>query len=188
MNPTEDGNALPVDQKSNLKSAAAIFIIVLIIGAVVSSVIFLRTTELVEARDQPSLVPPPPEVDLRAIADLLPPDSIQSIDEPQFETISESEPFMDPDERVIGLVINGEARAYPINILSSHEIVNDIVGGEPVAVTWCPLCFSAIVFSRELEGLDRPLQFGVSCLTGKPDPFGANCMEPLLTASLKEHD
>ena len=53
---------------------------------------------------------------------------------------------LDPNERIIGLVINGEARAYPITILSSHEIVNDTVGGEPVAVTWCPLCYTALVF------------------------------------------
>ncbi len=69
---------------------------------------------------------------------------------------------MDADERVIGLVINGEARAYPINILSSQEIVNDEVGGEVVAVTWCPLCYTALVFSRNLPGQERILSFGVS--------------------------
>ena len=56
--------------------------------------------------------------------------------------------------------ITGDARAYPINILSSHEIVNDFVGGEAVAVTWCPLCYSALVFSRQVDG--RQLSFGVS--------------------------
>ena len=43
---------------------------------------------------------------------------------------------MRPEELVIGLSINGDSRAYPINILSRHEIVNDVVGGKPVAVTW----------------------------------------------------
>jgi hypothetical protein len=67
---------------------------------------------------------------------------------------------MTPGERVIALEINGDARAYPINILSSHEIVNDVVGGQPVAITWCPLCYSALVFKREVGG--RELSFGVS--------------------------
>jgi len=61
---------------------------------------------------------------------------------------------------VIGLSINGDHRAYPINILSTHEIVNDVVGGQLVAVTWCPLCYSALVFSREVDG--SALTFGVS--------------------------
>ncbi len=69
---------------------------------------------------------------------------------------------LDPEERVIGVIINGDARAYPIPILSNHEIVNDIVGGEPVAITWCPLCYTALVFSRNVEGWDEPLSFGVS--------------------------
>ncbi len=63
-------------------------------------------------------------------------------------------------ELVIGLVLADEARAYPIRLLSNHEIVNDVVGGEPVIITWCPLCFSAIVFSRVVE--EQELTFGVS--------------------------
>lgn len=62
-------------------------------------------------------------------------------------------------ELVIGVEINGDARAFPVRLMSSHEIVNDTIGGAPVAVTWCPLCFSAIVFDRRL---DRELTFGVS--------------------------
>ncbi len=64
------------------------------------------------------------------------------------------------DEYVIGLALNGEARAYPIRLLSSHELVNDMVGGEPVLISWCPLCFSAIVFERTING--QVLTFGVS--------------------------
>lgn len=66
-----------------------------------------------------------------------------------------------PDaEGVLGLVINGDARAYPVRLLSLHEIVNDTVGGRPVAVTWCPLCFSAIVYERQSP--ESELTFGVS--------------------------
>ena len=63
-------------------------------------------------------------------------------------------------EPVIGLVIGGEARAYPVRLMSLHEVVNDRVGGKPVAVTWCPLCYSAVVYDRVVEG--RELTFGVS--------------------------
>lgn len=68
------------------------------------------------------------------------------------------------DDRVIGVEINGDARAYPVRLMSLHEIANDTIGGRPVAVTWCPLCFTAIVFDRVVEGLGAPreLTFGVS--------------------------
>jgi hypothetical protein len=65
-------------------------------------------------------------------------------------------------EPVIGLIVNGDARAYPLRILIWHEIVNDTVGGVPVAVTFCPLCNAAITFDRRLD--DRVLDFGT---TGK---------------------
>ena len=61
---------------------------------------------------------------------------------------------------VIALSINGDARAYPLEVLTRHEIVNDIVGDVPVAVTFCPLCNSAIVFDRRVDG--KALRFGVS--------------------------
>jgi hypothetical protein len=64
------------------------------------------------------------------------------------------------DELVLALALGEDARAYPVRLLSLHEIVNDTVGGQPVAVTWCPLCFSAIVFDRVVDG--RELTFGVS--------------------------
>ena len=64
------------------------------------------------------------------------------------------------EEEVIGVLLNGDARAYPTRLLSLHEVVNDTVGGQPIAVTWCPLCYSALVFSRVVE--DQELTFGVS--------------------------
>ena len=66
-----------------------------------------------------------------------------------------------PDEElVIALTFNGDARAYPVRLLSLHEIVNDTIGGQPVLVTWCPLCFSALAFNPVVDG--RTLTFGVS--------------------------
>lgn len=65
----------------------------------------------------------------------------------------------DDKELVVGVEINGDARAYPVRLLSVHEVVNDVVGGQPIVVTWCPLCFTAITFNRVL---DRELTFGAS--------------------------
>jgi hypothetical protein len=80
-----------------------------------------------------------------------PKDGIPSIDEPQFQLVAD-ETDVKPNEPVIGLEIGGDARAYPLRILMWHEIVNDTVGGEPVAVTYCPLCNSAVVFERVVKG------------------------------------
>jgi hypothetical protein len=65
-----------------------------------------------------------------------------------------------PDDRVIGIVFGGEARAYPLRLMRWHEVVNDVVGGEPIAVTYSPLCDSVAVFSR-LAG-DEVVELGVS--------------------------
>ncbi|MGF1610883.1 MAG: DUF3179 domain-containing protein [Kiloniellales bacterium] len=101
-------------------------------------------------------------VDLDEIRSGGPPkDGIPSIDDPVFATVAEMQSLA-PREPVIGLVVNGDARAYPLQVLIWHEIVNDTVGGVPVAVTYCPLCNSAIVFDRRLD--DRVLDFGT---TGK---------------------
>ena len=75
-----------------------------------------------------------------------PKDGIPSIDTPRFDT-AETTPF-ELTETVIGLEINGEARAYPYGILNWHEIVNDVVGGIPVSVTYCPLCDTYLVAER----------------------------------------
>jgi len=63
-------------------------------------------------------------------------DAIPAILNPDFITADEAERWMEPDEQVLGLSINGDNRAYSVRMLSRHEIVNDVVGGVPVAVTW----------------------------------------------------
>ena len=70
------------------------------------------------------------------IVTVLPRDAIAAITDPRFASASEALLWMNGREPVIGLEIGGETRAYPISMLSSHEIVNDVVGGVPVAVTW----------------------------------------------------
>ncbi len=94
-------------------------------------------------------------------------DGIPSIDDPKFISQDEAAGWLDGREPVISLEINGQARAYPIQILMWHEIANDELGGVPVAVTFCPLCYSAIVFDRRHEG--EVLEFGVSGLLRHSD-------------------
>jgi hypothetical protein len=91
-----------------------------------------------------------------------PPDGIPPIDDPVLAPAAQ-DMFVAPDEPVIALEIGGDARAYPAQILIWHEIVNDRVGGVPVAVTYCPLCNTAIVFRRpQADG--QLLDFGTSGL------------------------
>ena len=110
--------------------------------------------------DFPSLDITKATVDLADIVALLPPDAIPSIDEPKFDSVEDASAWLEPQEPVISFVHDGDARAYPLHILTWHEIVNDVVGGEPVIVTYCPLCNSAIVFARTVDGEVR--EFGVS--------------------------
>lgn len=88
-----------------------------------------------------------------------PKDGIPSIDNPVFANIQEAN-FMSDSDTVIGLEINGEAKAYPLFILVWHEIVNDKVGGMPVSVTYCPLCYTNQVFERIIDG--QEVEFGTS--------------------------
>ena len=77
-----------------------------------------------------------------------PKDGIPSIDEPAF--VPAAAAALPDNEPVIGLIVGGDARAYPLRILIWHEIVNDVIGGVPVAVTYCPLCNTGIVFDRRV--------------------------------------
>ncbi len=106
-----------------------------------------------------------------------PPDGIPSIDNPkfiparevnqfipagqtnQFLPVSQTNPISD-SSTVLGIYYNGEAKAYPLYIMVWHEIVNDVVGGKPVAITYCPLCYSSAAFVRELNG--TTVTFGTS--------------------------
>ena len=80
-------------------------------------------------------------------------DGIPPLDDPKFTTFQDANEWLGDQEPVIAFELNGDARAYPLQILTWHEIVNDEVGGVPVAVTFCPLCNSAIVFDRRLDGV-----------------------------------
>jgi len=96
-----------------------------------------------------------------------PPDGIPAIDRPAFVSPADAAAWLAPKEPVLALEVQGDARAYPLQILMWHEIVNDVVGGVPVAVTFCPLCNSGIVFERVLDG--TTLDFGTSGKLYKSD-------------------
>ena len=70
------------------------------------------------------------------ILTVLPRDAIPAIDDPKFISVAEANESYDEDELILGVEFNGDARAYSVPLLSSHEIVNDTVGGVKIAVTW----------------------------------------------------
>ena len=96
-----------------------------------------------------------------------PRDGIPAIDDPKFISIDEAAEWLSDREPVVELEVDGVARAYPLQILIWHEIVNDEIAGTSVAITFCPLCNSAMVFDRRHD--DRVLDFGVSGLLRNSD-------------------
>ncbi len=78
--------------------------------------------------------------------------SFPTIYEPLFTTPDEALATVGPLEPVLSIGIDGDFRAYPLQIMLWHELVNDVVGGVPVLVTYCPLCNSGVVYDRRLNG------------------------------------
>lgn len=107
-------------------------------------------------------------VDLDEIQSGGPPkDGIPPVDDPKFDTIGEASKWLNPREPVVVVSIDGETKAYPIQILTWHEIVNDSVAGTPISVTFCPLCNATIVFDRRKDGV--VLDFGTTGRLRKSD-------------------
>jgi hypothetical protein len=94
-----------------------------------------------------------------------PKDGIPAIDKPSF--VPASKASLRPDDRVLALERNGIARAYPVQILNWHEVVNDRIGSEPIVITYCPLCGTGMAF--EARAGKRPTTFGVSGLLFNSD-------------------
>lgn len=102
---------------------------------------------------------PEPLLDLDEIQGIVPPDAIPALEDPAFEPAAEVG-WLAPVEPVLALEINGDARAYPLRIMTWHELVNGTVGGVPVTVSYCPLCNSAVAYDRRVG--ERILDFGTS--------------------------
>ena len=96
-----------------------------------------------------------------------PKDGIPAVDNPKFVPHSDASGWLDDREPVIVVQIGKQARAYPLQILMYHEIVNDTLGGVPISVTFCPLCNASIVFDRRVDG--EVLDFGTTGRLRKSD-------------------
>ena len=156
---------LPIDGKSK---TAVVFVIV--ISAIAAAVVitnfgYLPITNSSDTeqlgtkssgKDEPKPIVPLDKI----VSGGPPPDGIPSIDNPKFVSKEEADKFLQDGDQVVGVNINGDIRAYPLQILVWHEIVNDNVGGTPVAVTYCPLCFTNQVFNRTVDG--QAVEFGTS--------------------------
>jgi hypothetical protein len=85
-------------------------------------------------------------------------DEIPAIDQPRFDPPAAVRGLLQSNDLVAGALVDGQPHAYPIDLLSFHEVVND----GPLAITWCPLCSTSLAFDREVGG--RKLTFGISGL------------------------
>lgn len=89
-----------------------------------------------------------------------PKDGIPPIDNPKFVSVRDADAWLDNDEPVIVVNLGQDAKAYPLQILMWHEVVNDEIAGIPVTVTFCPLCNTALAFDRRFDG--QVLDFGTT--------------------------
>jgi hypothetical protein len=86
---------------------------------------------------------------------------IPSLDNPKMISPAQADYILD-DDLVFGVDINGDQRAYPLRIMGWHEMFNDVIGGVPVALAYCTLCGSGILYETKLERWDKPIVFGSS--------------------------
>jgi hypothetical protein len=103
---------------------------------------------------------PQPTIDTERLLQGQVPDGIPAIDSPRFVRVETADAWLTDDEPVVVIELNGDVRAYPVQILIWHEIVNDVVGDVPVAITYCPLCNSAVTYERTVDG--QRTTFGTS--------------------------
>ena len=89
-----------------------------------------------------------------------PKDGIPSIDDPKFVSVEEADAWIQDNELVLAIIYKGVERVYPLQIMVWHEIVNDKIAGDPVLITYCPLCGSGIAYERKIEG--QEVEFGTS--------------------------
>lgn len=91
----------------------------------------------------------------------VPVDGIPSLDHPKMVVAADVDYLLD-DDLIFGVAINGDIRAYPLRIMGWHEMFNDVIGGVPVALAYCTLCGSGILFETQLKGKEQPYVFGSS--------------------------
>ncbi len=89
-----------------------------------------------------------------------PKDGIPSIDKPKFVSVEEADKWIRDDELILAITYKGIKRVYPLQIMVWHEIVNDNIAGDPILITYCPLCGSGIAYERKING--EKVEFGTS--------------------------
>lgn len=87
-------------------------------------------------------------------------DGIPSIDNPKFVSLEEADQWIEDNELVLAIIYKGVIRVYSLQIMVWHEIVNDIIAGDPILITYCPLCGSGIAYERQING--EEVEFGTS--------------------------
>ena len=110
-------------------------------------------------------------VDLSEITVVLPKGTFPKLDYPEFLKKDKGIKSFVPNEPVIVVELNGEAKAYPLNMLTTHEISNDNIGDIPILATYCPLCNAGVVYDRRvnIDGKEEVLQFEVSGMLRRSD-------------------
>lgn len=159
--PWSDWNAPPGERPRRFRGAA-VWALAVVVAVALGGALVLRATS---DENTPTAAP---DGDAKAplvnpddiISGGPPPDGIPPIDDPKFQDPSQVD-WLKPQEPVISVEIKDDARAYPLQILTWHEIVNDEVGGIPLSITFCPLCNTAYGYVRpEIEG--KVTTFGTS--------------------------
>jgi hypothetical protein len=89
-----------------------------------------------------------------------PKDGIPSIDNPKYVTVSDADEWIQDNELVLAIIYKNIKRVYPFQILVWHEIVNDVIAGDPILITYCPLCGSGIAYERNIDG--EAVEFGTT--------------------------
>jgi hypothetical protein len=89
-----------------------------------------------------------------------PMDGIPSIDNPKFVSLEDADKWIEDNELVLAIIYKDTTRVYPLQVLVWHEIVNDNIAGDPILITYCPLCGSGIAYERTLNGVE--VEFGTS--------------------------
>ncbi len=112
-----------------------------------------------------------------------PKDGIPALLHPKFVSADRAG-FLQADDRVLALVYNGEAKAYPIKILNWHEVVNDDIGGKPVFVSYCPLCGTGMAFDARIR--KKRYTFGVSGLLYQSDVLMYDHQSESLWSQIKQ--
>lgn len=89
-----------------------------------------------------------------------PKDGIPSIDKPKYVTVEQADKWIKDNELLLAIIYRGIKRVYPLQIMVWHEIVNDVIAGDPILITYCPLCGSGIAYKRKIKG--EEVEFGTS--------------------------